>query len=146
MVQAENPAVRWSDFCRRADAGFTLIEIVVAIAIVGLALSFVLPRLSGLLDRLGSSMRQQRFEAQLAALGSEARRTGHTVLLLSSEPQQKPGTKPAIELPSDWSLVVEPPITFGYNGVCTGGTVHLSFPGGERHYRLAAPYCRIEAL
>lgn len=146
MVQPEDPAVRWSDFCRRADAGFTLIEIVVAIAIVGLALGFVLPRLSGLLDRLGSSTRQQRFEDHLAALGSEARRTGHTVLLRSIDPQKKPATKPAIELPSDWSLVVDPPITFNYNGVCTGGIVHLSFPGGERRYRLLAPYCRVEAL
>jgi prepilin-type N-terminal cleavage/methylation domain-containing protein len=146
MVQPEDPAVRWSDFCRRVDAGFTLIEIVVAVAIVGLALSFVLPRLSGMLDRLGSSMRQQRFEDRLAALGGEARRTGHTVLLRSTEPQAKPATKPVIELPSDWSLVVDPPITFSYNGMCTGGTVRLSFPGGERHYRLVAPYCRVEAL
>jgi prepilin-type N-terminal cleavage/methylation domain-containing protein len=146
MVQPEDPAVRWSDFCRRADAGFTLIEIVVAAAIVGLALSFVLPRLSGMLDQLGSSMRQQRFEDRLAALGSEARRTGHTVLLRSIEPQKKPEPKPAIELPSDWSLVVDPPITFSFTGVCTGGTVRLSFPGGERRYRLVAPYCRVEAL
>jgi prepilin-type N-terminal cleavage/methylation domain-containing protein len=137
--------VRWSDFCRRADAGFTLIEIVVAIAIVGLALSFVLPRLSGLLDRLGSSTRQQEFEDRLAAMGSEARRTGRTVLLRSIEPQRKPGTKPAIELPIDWSLVVDPPITFSYDGICSGGTVRLSFPGGERQYQLVAPYCRVEA-
>ena len=146
MAQPEDPAVRWSDFCRRVDAGFTLIEIVVAIAIVGLALSFALPRLSGLLDRLGSSMRQQRFEDRLAALGGEARRTGRTLLLRSTEPQKKPGIVSAIELPSDWSLVVEPPITFNFNGVCTGGTVRLSFPGGEKHYRLVAPYCRVEAL
>jgi prepilin-type N-terminal cleavage/methylation domain-containing protein len=146
MVQAEDPAVKWSDFCRRADAGFTLIEIVVAIAIVGLALSFVLPRLSGLLDRLGSSMRQQRFEDRLAGLGSEARRTGRTVLLRSTEPQKKSGSDSAIELPSDWSLEVDPPITFSYDGICTGGIVRLSFPGGERRYRLVAPYCRVEAL
>jgi hypothetical protein len=30
--------------------------------------------------------------------------------------------------------------------MCTGGTVRLSFPGGERRYRLVAPYCRVEAL
>jgi prepilin-type N-terminal cleavage/methylation domain-containing protein len=146
MDQPEDPAVRWSDFCRRADAGFTLIEIVVAVAIVGLALSFVLPRLSEMLDRLGSSMRQQRFEDRLAALGIEARRTGHTVLLRSIEPQKKPEHKPVMELPSGWSLVVDPPITFSFTGVCTGGTVRLSFPGGERRYRLVAPYCRVEAL
>jgi hypothetical protein len=66
--------------------------------------------------------------------------------LRSTEPQTKSATKPAIELPSDWSLVVDPPITFSYNGMCTGGTVRLSFPGGERRYRLVAPYCRVEAL
>jgi hypothetical protein len=30
--------------------------------------------------------------------------------------------------------------------MCTGCTVRLSFPGGERRYQLVAPYCRVEAL
>jgi len=51
-----------------------------------------------------------------------------------------------IELPSSWSLTVEPPIAFRYDGVCTGGEVRLSFPAGERSYRLQSPYCRPEAM
>jgi hypothetical protein len=51
-----------------------------------------------------------------------------------------------IELPSSWSLTVEPPIAFRYDGVCTGGKVRLSFPAGERSYRLQPPYCRPEAM
>jgi len=51
-----------------------------------------------------------------------------------------------IELPSSWTLTVEPPIAFRYDGICTGGTVRLKFPAGERIYRLQPPYCRPEAL
>jgi prepilin-type N-terminal cleavage/methylation domain-containing protein len=141
---------------RQADDGFTLIEVVIAVAILGLAMSFVLPRLTGWVDRLAFSMRQQQFEDALAELGSKARRTGRTVVLRSTNPMpNSPGrnssapnpTEPAaIELPSAWTLTVDPPIAFRYDGICTGGTVRLSFPAGEKTYRLRAPYCRLETL
>ena len=51
-----------------------------------------------------------------------------------------------IELPSSWVLTVEPPITFGYDGICTGGTVRVQFPSGKKSYRLQPPFCRPEAM
>jgi hypothetical protein len=51
-----------------------------------------------------------------------------------------------IDLPAGWSLAVDPEIVFRYDGMCTGGTVLLSFPGGEQHYQLSAPYCRPEGI
>jgi type II secretory pathway pseudopilin PulG len=123
----------------------------IAVAILGLALSFVLPRLGGWVDRLAFSMRQQEFEDALAELGGKARRAGRTIVLRStSSAQPLPGEnlpeKAAIELPSSWTLTVDPPIAFRYDGICTGGTVRLSFPAGEKSYRLRAPYCRLETL
>jgi len=103
--------VKRSATSQRVDKGFTLIELVVALAIIGLGLSFVLPRMMAWVDRLAFSTRQQQFE-----------------------------------LPSSWSLTVEPPIAFRYDGVCTGVKVRLSFPAGERSYRLQSPYCRPEAM
>jgi prepilin-type N-terminal cleavage/methylation domain-containing protein len=146
--------VKRSDTCRRADGGFTLIELVIAIAIVGLGLTIAVPRLTGWLDRLTSSIRQQQFEDALAELGRKARHTGRTLVLHSTNtarnaPSDVGGSstaQPPIELPSNWTLTVEPPIAFRYDGLCTGGTVHLNYPAGERSYRLLAPYCRLEPL
>jgi prepilin-type N-terminal cleavage/methylation domain-containing protein len=131
---------------RRADQGFTLIELVIALAIIGLGLTFVLPRILAWVDRLAFSSRQQQFEDALAELGSRARRSGHSVVLRSTDLAPHSNEPPPIELPSSWSLTVEPPIAFRYDGVCTGGKVRLSFPAGERSYRLQPPYCRPEAM
>ncbi len=130
----------------RVDQGFTLIELVIALAIVGLGLSFALPRLTTWVDRLAFSMRQQRFEDALAGLGSRARRSGRTVILRSTNVVPNSTEPSPIELPSAWVLSVEPPIAFRYDGICTGGTVRLNFPAGEKTYRMHAPYCRPEAM
>ena len=131
---------------QRADKGFTLIELVVALAIIGLGLSFVLPKMMEWVDRLAFSTRQQQFEDALAELGSRARHSGRSVVLRSSDLATHTNEPSPIELPSSWSLTVEPPIAFRYDGVCTGGKVRLSFPAGERSYRLQSPYCRPEAM
>jgi len=138
--------VKRSATSQRADNGFTLIELVVALAIVGLGLTFVLPRMMAWADRLAFSARQQRFEDALAELGSRARRSGRSVVLRSTDLAPNPNEPFPIELPSSWSLTVEPPIAFRYDGICTGGKVRLSFPAGERSYRLRPPYCRPEAM
>ena len=52
----------------------------------------------------------------------------------------------AIELPSGWTLTVEPPIIFRYDGVCTGGTARVTLPEGELKYRLDPPFCHPQPL
>jgi prepilin-type N-terminal cleavage/methylation domain-containing protein len=146
MVRLENPAVRRLGICRRAELGFTLIELVVALALVSLGLTLVGPRLIEWADRLAYAMRQQRFEEALAGLGNKARRDGRTLILNSTEPSPRTAEPVPIELPSSWSLTVEPPIAFRYDGICTGGTVRVRFPAGEKSYRLEAPFCRPEAM
>jgi len=138
--------VKRSATSQRADKGFTLIELVVALAIIGLGLTFVLPRMMAWVDRLAFSTRQQRFEDALGELGSRARRSGLSVVLRSTDLAPNSNEPSPIELPPNWSLTVEPPIAFRYDGVCTGGKVRLSFPAGERSYRLQPPYCRPEAM
>ena len=137
-------ARRWAS-SPQAD-GFTLIELVVALAVVGLMLTFTLPKMAGWLDRLGFSDKQQRVEDSLAELGDKARRSGHTILLRSSDPSMDAANAAPIELPRGWTLTVEPPIVFKYDGLCMGGMVRLSFPGGERTYRFAPPFCRPQPL
>ena len=135
------------DSYRRAEAGFTLIELVVAIAIVGMTLTFVLPRLAGWVDRLELSSAQGRFEDSVVGLGSEARRGGRTIFLRANRPGAPAAADEApIDLPRGWNLEARPPIAFRYDGLCTGGIVRLLTPGGEKTYQLLAPYCRLQPL
>jgi prepilin-type N-terminal cleavage/methylation domain-containing protein len=130
----------------RAEGGFTLIELVVALAVVGLILTVTLPRMSGWLDRFGFASKEQRVHDCLAGLAETARRGGRTVYLRSSGKSAKAADSAAIELPSGWTLTVEPPIIFRYDGVCTGGTARVTFPEGELSYRLDPPFCHPQLL
>ena len=131
---------------RRAECGFSLIELVVALAVIGLMLAVTLPRLSGWLDRFDFSSNEQRVEDSLAGLGQAARRAGRTMYLHSSDKSTKDGHSAVIDLPRGWSLTVEPPIVFRYDGICNGGTARVTFPGGERTYKLVAPFCHPQPL
>src|ERR1700730_12509370 len=84
-ARQEGLAVKRSATSQRVDKGFTLIELVVALAIIGLGLSFVLPRIMAWVDRLGFSTRQQQFEDGRAKLRSRARHSGRTVVLRSTD-------------------------------------------------------------
>jgi prepilin-type N-terminal cleavage/methylation domain-containing protein len=146
MGPPENPAARQSGICRRAELGFTLIELIVALAVVGLGLTLVGPRLTEWADRMAYSMREQRFEEAVAGLGNKARRDGRTLVLHSSGSSPPTAEPSPIDLPSGWILTVEPPISFRYDGICTGGTVRVRFAAGERSYRLHPPFCRLEPM
>jgi prepilin-type N-terminal cleavage/methylation domain-containing protein len=130
----------------RAEGGFTLIELVVALAVVGLILTVTLPRMSGWLDRFGFASKEQRVHDSLAGLTETARRAGRTVYLRSSDKSANSSDSAAVELPSGWTLTVEPPIIFRYDGVCTGGTARVTFPEGELSYRLDPPFCHPQPL
>jgi len=132
--------------CHPVERGFSLIELVVALAVVGLILTVTLPRLSGLLDRIGFSGDEQRVRNSLAGVAATARRAGRTVFLRSTDKSAGVDDSAKIDLPRGWTLTVEPPIAFRYDGVCTGGTARAAFPGGELTYRLDPPFCRPQPL
>src|SRR5260370_9039574 len=114
-----NRAVMRSATCPRVESGFTLIELVVALAVVGLILTVTLPRMSGWLDRFGFSSKEQRVHDSLAGLAETARRAGRTVYLRSSDKIANSSDTAVIELPSGWPLTANPPIVFLYDGDCT---------------------------
>ena len=132
--------------------GFTLVEILVVVFIIGLMSALVLPRISVLFERLFVAYRRDDVLRQLADLGPRAVRESRALHLHSTPDPEQAGSArrqspmPAPEdvrlnLPSGWKVVLDAPINYRFDGVCSGGRVTLD-TGSQRYaYRLSPPHC-----
>ena len=136
--------------CRR-DAlrlaqGFTLLELLVVMAVVGLLAGLIAPNLEKLLGSVDRATRRDGLAADIAGLSYRAYTLGEAFELKDDGLSRlmKDGN-PILVVPAGWRVLVQPPIRFGFNGVCSGGVVTLVAPDGFREpLRLRAPDCQIE--
>jgi len=119
--------------------GFTLLEMLVVLLIVGLLSSLGLPRLQRLAESLERANQRQSLIGQIDGLPYQAYASAREIILDS-------GASSAINMPADWQIRVAQPVRYSANGVCSGGRVTVLAPGGgEEVFILKAPLCRIEA-
>lgn len=118
----------------RRTRGFTLIEISVALAIGALIVAIAIPGLARLYARL-------RFNADVGELTSGIGALPRLAFALGEEGTLEQLAARHIELPRDWSLVGAERIYIRSSGLCTGGTVRIVTPAGERELELEAPFC-----
>lgn len=153
---------------RRGSAGFSLIELTIALAVMGLIGAVALPSLVKLAERTRFSLDRQDVERQLDQLPLRAAIAGHNFVLSSSPDPQVPaadaqapapqaaaasGAAPEpdrtapepypVTLPDSWRITVDAPIIYRYDGSCSGGTLHLTAPGAEADYLMNAPLCEL---
>lgn len=147
---------RGSDIYRLSvDArGFTLLEILLVVAFVGLMIGISGPRLSTLYDRMMFAYRETDVLRQINDLGVAALTRG-TDMRLSTQPPMpltggatsRPKAEPRMAeevklgLPSGWQVIAEPPVEYRLDGFCKGGKVIIV--AGERRsdWQLDAPHC-----
>ena len=115
---------------------FTLLEMMVVMAIMALAMGIVLPRLATMADSFGAASERETVIEAVASLGLVARSEGQKIVF-EGDLARLPG-----ELPDDWQAVPEAPITFHASGACDGGTVRVIGREREFVYQLAPPRCR----
>jgi prepilin-type N-terminal cleavage/methylation domain-containing protein len=126
------------------QVGFTLLEMLVVLAIAGMLAGVTLPNLSKMAERARISTQRQSLLSGIENLGYWAYSNGKSYTLTALDPTSE---TPPFVIPEGWRLKAERPITFAVNGVCSGGVIALFGPdqAGEQ-LLLKAPLCRIELL
>ena len=128
----------------RTHAGFTLLEMLVVMAIIALAAATVVPALSRVVAAVRHSGEAQDIVDQLGQLAFRAYSTGKPIVL--SDEAQKSAKSAIVEMPSGWSLTIARTIHFNAMGLCDGGDVSILAPDGDvTSLHLAAPDCAIVA-
>jgi prepilin-type N-terminal cleavage/methylation domain-containing protein len=141
--------MRTSASCRRKARvglrGFTLLELLVVMAVVGLLAAVVAPNLQRLVGSVDRATRRDGLVADIAGLSYRAYALGQSFELTADAPAQllRDGN-PVLTVPQGWLVTVSAPIRFGFDGLCSGGDITLRSPDGVTEtFRLQAPDCRL---
>jgi general secretion pathway protein G len=119
---------------KRSRHGFTLIEVVVVMLLLGVLLALVSPALARLYTRLQFDARLSELRTQIAALPLRAYALGEEGTLAELAARH-------VALPADWSLRGAEAVYIRASGLCSGGTIELLTPGGTRVLELEPPFC-----
>ena len=118
--------------------GFTLLEMIVVLAILGLASALVGPSLVRSIDTWRRQAAMELLLDQLRALPGNARGSGKPITISDAT---LASATPPLRIDADWTLQAPTPWSVGANGVCQGGEVIVGNVYGERTISVAAPFC-----
>lgn len=129
--------------------GFTLVEILVVLIIVGLLAGVGLPRLVAMYAAIERSGQRSAIQEQIEGLGYRAYANGQLLVLDSSGTQHTaaPQKSDLVQLPAGWSLTLPAPLRYSPQGICNGGQVTINAPDGSKEaFLLKPPLCRLAPL
>ena len=123
-------------YCRRRNAGFTLIEMIAVMVLVGLLGSIALPAMQRWFDSISARAQLSEVSIQFQQLAARAALLSQTVVINKDSWREKMSDgDAALALPDGWSITSAAPVTFFYSGICDGGNIDLQGPQ-QRKVRL----------
>ncbi len=135
----------------RFRPGFTLIELMIVLALLGLLTALAVPNLQRLFASVSRSTERQHIVDQFEALGREALANGRAYVVFSEAPDADTAAGYAdfeprpIDLPDAWRFRLDRPLLVRANGFCRGGELTLIHQGAPvLRATLAPPHCRVE--
>lgn len=119
--------------------GFTLLELLVVLVLMGLLASVVLPRMSQVYDRILAAFELEDVRLALSRIPLQAYLSNSPFELkelpLSGERVL------SIQIPEGWQITTETPIIYQANGICLGGVVTAHYGEMQYQLQLEAPRC-----
>ncbi|MGE3347331.1 MAG: type II secretion system protein [Ramlibacter sp.] len=127
--------------------GFTLLEMLFVLFIVGLLVSLTVPRYAGNLRQRELATERQSLETRLVVLPRRARLTGVSVKLPADvgKPDLGDGA-PVLDVPTGWTLTFNPEMQITMHSTCSTSEIELANKADAAmtyRYRVKEPSCEI---
>lgn len=119
--------------------GFTLLELMVVLVLMGLLASVVLPRMSKLYDRTQAAFELEDIRLALARIPLQAftANVRYELTKLPSDTNQSL----TISLPDGWTIQAASPVIYQANGICLGGDLVAAYGDVKYEFALLPPNC-----
>lgn len=130
-------------------SGFTLLEMLFVLVVVGLLVGLTVPRFAAGLEQRELMAQRAEIEDQLRELPRRVRLNSQPVQLPLDLKQSDIGDGFAIlRLPLGWRIAFVPPLEISMLGICSASTVSVSQPdnpGMDTTYQIAPLSCELSS-
>jgi len=136
--------MRISGSCHRradpaANRGFSLLELLVVLAIVSIMVALVAPRLAGTVRAITTSGDRIEIARQIGRLPLLARASGHPITIEADQPVQVEG----IVFPEGWTVSAVTALRVAANGFCRSAQIRVDDGSLGETWSISAPDCTV---